>query len=367
LQEKDQELLKCFRTWDDEALGSSEPFKAAGKGMLKHVGCMINSCRLLMKKIGRSVSRELVAHSAARLPELASRLKAFQKLCQLVLSPSASNDELLSAVGAAEGHSITLSPTVAAIAWDCKVSAKIMFCEFEAAAEMLVVDCEQVEKVTAAGVTAEGLAARRRRIHPAMHRTMTHVTFMRHPRNHAIVDRAVAIVEKLVIRQLVKAKPQSLGAPCQLISDFAHAAITVSERQDPGKFLAESLVPDLAMLAALAACNAAKATVLQKAVATLGGIFASGAALSPVQARLKSQEPGRLIAARARGVVKLKEHECRTEAASEAIAEGAARIAQMIIAGSVSLEGLDSERKRVLGLVDDLEKESSFSMHQLPP
>ena len=58
---------------------------------------------------------ELVAGSAARLPELASRLKAFQKLCQLALPPSASNDELLSAVGAAAGHSITLSPTAAAI------------------------------------------------------------------------------------------------------------------------------------------------------------------------------------------------------------------------------------------------------------
>ena len=181
-------------------LGSSEPFEAAGKGMLKHAGHVANSCRLLTQKICRCVSRGLVADSAAQLPELASRLKAFQKLCQLVMSPSASNDELLSAVGAAEGHSITLSPTGAAIAWGCKVSAKIMFCEFEAAAEMLVVDCEQVEKVTAAGVTAEGLAARRRRVRPATHRAMTHATLMCHPRSHAIVDRAVAIVENIVAR-----------------------------------------------------------------------------------------------------------------------------------------------------------------------
>ena len=71
-----------------------------------------------------------------------------------------------------------MSPAAAAVAWDCKVSAKTMLCELEAAAEMLVVDCEQVEKVTAAGVTAEGLAARRRRSHPAMRRTMAHVTLM---------------------------------------------------------------------------------------------------------------------------------------------------------------------------------------------
>ena len=123
---KEQDLFKGLRTWDDQALGSSEPFKTAGREMLKNVGCMINSCRLLTQKIDRSVNRELLADSKPRVLELASRLKVFQKLCQLVLSPSASNDELLSAVAAAEGHSIKLGPTVAAIAWDCKVSAKIM-------------------------------------------------------------------------------------------------------------------------------------------------------------------------------------------------------------------------------------------------
>jgi len=81
-----------------------------------------------------------------------------------------------------------------------------------------------------------------------------------------------------------------------------------------------------------------------------------------LQVHLKSQEAGRLIVARARGVLKLKEHACRVEAASETITEGAARVAQMILAGSVSLEDLDSECRRVLGLVGDLEKESSCSM-----
>ena len=64
--------------------------------------------------------------------------------------------------------------------------------------------------------------------------------------------------------------------------------------------------------------------------------------------------------------MKLKEHECRAEAAAEAITKGATHIAQMIVAGSVSLEGLDSECRRVLGLVDDLEKAPSRSMHQPP-
>ena len=111
----------------------------------------------------------------------------------------------------------------------------------------------------------------------------------------------MAIVENLVIRQLVKAKPQSLDGPCQVISDFAHAAITVSKRQSPGKFLAESLVPDLAMLATLTACKVAKATVLQTAV-QLDDILGSDAGLSPAQVHLKSQESGRLIVARARDV-----------------------------------------------------------------
>ena len=163
LQEREQELLQRFRTWDDEALGSSEPFKAAGKGILKQLGCMLNSCRVLTHKIDRSVNQHLLADGAAKLLETASRLKAAQKLCQLVLSTSASNAELLEAVSAAEGHSVILSPTVAAIAWECHVSAKIMFCEFEAAADTLVLDCAQVKKVIAAGITSEGLAARRRR------------------------------------------------------------------------------------------------------------------------------------------------------------------------------------------------------------
>ena len=155
--------MQRLRSWDDEALGSSEPFKGAGKGILKQLGCMLNACWVLTHKIDRSVNRHLFTDGAAKLLETASRLKAAQKLCQLVLSTSASNAELLEAVSAAEGHSVILSPTVAAIAWGCHVSAKIMFCEFEAAADMLVLDCEQVEKVIAAGITAEGLAARQRR------------------------------------------------------------------------------------------------------------------------------------------------------------------------------------------------------------
>ena len=102
--------------------------------------------------------------------------------------------------------------------------------------------------------------------------------------------------------------------------------------------------------------------MLQKAVATLDGIFASGTALSPVQVRPKSQEPGRLIVARARDVLKLPEHDCRVEAACQTITKGAARVAQVTLAGSVSPEDLGSECRRVLGLVGDLEKESSCSM-----
>ena len=65
LEEKEQELLQRFRIWDDEALGSSEPFKGAGKGILKQLGCMLSSCRVLTHKIDRSVNRRLRRHQAA--------------------------------------------------------------------------------------------------------------------------------------------------------------------------------------------------------------------------------------------------------------------------------------------------------------
>ena len=168
----------------------------------------------------------------------------------------------------------------------------------------------------------------------------------------------MAIVENLVIRQLAKAKPQSLDGPCQVISDFAHAAITARKRQSSGKFLAESLVPDLAMLATLTACKVAKATVLQTAVSKLDDILGSDAGLSPVQVRLKAQEAGRLIVARAREFLKLKEQDWRVETASQTITQGAARFVQMILDGHESFEYLDSECTGVLERLDDLQKES---------